>query len=772
MIGSLATIVFEGGSWAWAGAGLAVLGAAWAAIAAMSQGRQGRRAWWPLGLRITALALLALCLAEPSWVGEEAVPGANLVAVIADNSKGLQVSDAGGGEPRSGQLRSILVDDSGAEAGWLGEVESTFALRRFAMDRGLRRVERFSDLDFEGKASEIGESLEGIRRRFAGRPVAAVILLTDGIATDGIDPEQLAGLPPVYPVLVGDGAPERDLAVTSAVVSESSFEDAPLTFRADVSARGYRGKEVTVRLRDTAGEEVESLRFTPDSATDQRAVRFQHRPAGHGVLFYRIEVSGDGGDEATEANNGRLLTVNRGSGPYRILYVSGRPNWEYKFLNRALAADPEVQLVGLIRVARREPKFQWRAGRGETANPLFRGFNPDDDSAEYDQPVMVRLNTRDDNELAAGFPRTAEELFEYRAVIIDDLEREFFTLDQLELLESFVARRGGSVLMLGGVESFANGDYGNTPMERMLPVHLGGGEGSPPGDDLTLELTRDGWLSPWMRLHDSEAAERGRMAAMGGFHSLNRVAGIKPGATVLAQVRDGGTTRPALAVQRFGDGRVASMMIGDFWRWGFRDPEQRPDMEKAWRQLTRWLLADVPDRSSLALEAGGDGAVKARLRVLDPSFQPMSDARVTVAVNRNGADAVELNATPSDSEAGVFEVTFLPEDGAGTTVTADVRDSAGLRVGSPEDGWVANDDADEFRRLEPDREVLEAIAATTGGRMLEASALDGFARDLPSMEMPETRTWSRSLWHTPLVFLLVLACFAGEWILRRRRGLS
>ena len=122
--------------------------------------------------------------------------------------------------------------------------------------------------------------------------------------------------------------------------------------------------------------------------------------------------SSDLGEEATDANNARLVTVNRGRGPYRVLYVSGRPNWEYKFLNRSLAEDPEVELVGLIRVARREPKFQWRGRSGEAANPLFRGFNPDDDTADFDQPVLVRLNTRDDRELSAGFPREAKDLLE------------------------------------------------------------------------------------------------------------------------------------------------------------------------------------------------------------------------------------------------------------------------------------------------------------------------------------------------------------------------
>ncbi|MEZ6079008.1 MAG: hypothetical protein R3C56_26030 [Pirellulaceae bacterium] len=34
--------------------------------------------------------------------------------------------------------------------------------------------------------------------------------------------------------------------------------------------------------------------------------------------------------EVSTANNRCVLAVDRGGGPYRILYVSGRPNWEYK----------------------------------------------------------------------------------------------------------------------------------------------------------------------------------------------------------------------------------------------------------------------------------------------------------------------------------------------------------------------------------------------------------------------------------------------------------
>lgn len=203
--------------------------------------------------------------------------------------------------------------------------------------------------------------------------------------------------------------------------------------------------------------------------------RFQLRPEKTGVVFYRLVVGAKSGTapEMTMANNESIVTVDRGKGPYRVLYVSGRPNWEYKFLRRALDGEEQTQLVALIRIAKREPKFEFRGRAGESSNPLFRGFgNQSKEEIErYDQPVMVRLGTEDANELAGGFPKTAEELFRYRAIIIDDVEAEFFTAAQMSLLQKFVSERGAGFLMLGGAESFGDGNYARTAIGEMLPVY-------------------------------------------------------------------------------------------------------------------------------------------------------------------------------------------------------------------------------------------------------------------------------------------------------------
>ena len=73
---------------------------------------------------------------------------------------------------------------------------------------------------------------------------------------------------------------------------------------------------------------------------------------------------------------------------------------------------------------------------------------------------------------AAAFRRPPRNCFKYHAVIIGDLEAEFFSHDQMVLLQQFVSERGGGLLMLGGAESFREGNYAGTAIASMLPVYL------------------------------------------------------------------------------------------------------------------------------------------------------------------------------------------------------------------------------------------------------------------------------------------------------------
>ncbi len=99
---------------------------------------------------------------------------------------------------------------------------------------------------------------------------------------------------------------------------------------------------------------------------------------------------------------------------------------------------------------------------------------------------------------------------------------------------------------MGGVESFDRRRFAMGPLAELSPVY-------PAKSDLDetftrdyrFSITREGLLQPWLRLRETEAAERQRLAAMPVFNTINPIGGIKPGAVALATVSDGQGHRTA-----------------------------------------------------------------------------------------------------------------------------------------------------------------------------------------------------------------------------------
>jgi uncharacterized membrane protein len=736
-------------------------------------------------LKLLGVAALLACLLEPMWSRERAKPGANILVVIADNSRSLTLQDAGATQSRGAALREMLV---GKEDGWRKSLAENFEARNYLADSRLRPTDSFAELNFDGRTSALGEALRQAAARHHGQPLAGVLLMTDGNASDLADSGAIEGLPPVFPVVFGSYKVGRDLGITNTAVTLTSFDDAPVTVQADVAVSDFGGEEIVGRLfpvgTESAAAEakpvVEEVIKVPRDA-GKVVFRFQLRPEKTGVVFYRLVVGGraDGGaPEVTNANNEEIVTVDRGRGPYRVLYLSGRPNWEYKFLRRAMEGEEQTQLVALIRIAKREPKFEFRGRAGESSNPLFRGFgNQSKEEIErYDQPVMVRLGTEDENELRGGFPKTAEELFRYRAVIVDDVEAEFFTAAQMSLLQRFVSERGGGFLMLGGAESFGGGNFARTAIGDMLPLYLDGKVPEPAGE-LHLALTREGWLQPWARLRNKEQDERTRLAELPKFDLLNRAGAAKPAAMVVATVSDGQRDYPAVVTQRFGRGRTAALLIGDLWHTGLGDEARQKDLGRAWRQLVRWLVADVPGPVEVRAEPQGDAqTMRLEVRARDAKFEPVENARVTVKLQRvgaTGADAeITLPAEASAKEPGVYTASYIPRESGGYRVTATVANESGGSAGTAETGWSTNLDGEEFRLLSPNRALMEQLARKTGGEVVSPDRLEKFVREMPARKAPITETLTEPLWHTSWMFLFALGCFLGEWGLRRRSGLA
>ena len=783
---SLATVFISGREWLLPAAGIFFFTVVLLLWTYRRSPLQGSLKAACIGLKTLGVLALAACLLEPLWSGKRARPGANYFAVLVDNSQSMQVKDRGEKLSRGEGIRNSLAQN---EKDWQARLAEHFQVRNFIFDTTLRQTADWQELNFEGRASALGRAASGIVERFNGQPLAGILVITDGNATDALGDLSV----PVYPIVIGQDQPINDVAIQNVATTQTSFEDAPVSLQADVTAVGYAGQMLVAQVFESPGRSNAKGKMVAEQTQRVRrddepvSFRFQLRPAEQGVTFYSVRVGAQSqmnqfenptmATEVTLANNTRQVEINRGGGPFRVLYVGGRPNWEYKFLKRALDEDPQVHLIGLLRVAKREPKFEFRARAGESSNPLFRGFDRKTEETErYDQPVFVRLNTRDEAELRGGFPKTPEELYTFDAVIVDDLEADFFNADQAALLQKFVSERGGGFLMLGGQESFQNGKYHRTPVGDMLPVYLDQTTDFAPVRELKLTLTREGWLQPWARLRTTEQDEKERLGEMPSFQVFNRARSVKPGASVIAAVSDvHGAPVPALAVQRFGQGRSAALLIGDFWRWGMAREDMQQDLAKAWRQLVRWLVADVPRRLEFETQKSKDGQDNYELviRARDEKFQPLENAQVSIHVREPvQGKTVRLDAQPSDNVPGMYQATFVSRYPGAYYGEASATNSSGGWAGNAASGWVADMAEEEFRSLKPNHNALEQLAKRTGGELVAWEDVARFVDNLPRRTAPITENWTAPLWHKAGVFLFALCCFAAEWGLRRWKGLA
>jgi hypothetical protein len=773
----------------------------------------------PLGLRGLALAfracgigLLVFCWLEPMVSRERPKPQANTVAILVDNSGSMRplVEKSGAGSDESSapyakseRFQSLVSDD----AAWILKASQDFRLRKYLFDAGLTPIDTFSEWSGSGASSSLTKALESVRQRFRGQPLAGIVLISDGRSTDPstVESNEVA-VPsdvPIFPVRFAEPRTLQDLRIEEVTVAQSEFETAPVTITASLSHSGFGGSDAVVDLLNASSSVVASQSVRLGSEDQRSSVVFRFRPDTQGVSSYSLIARSKSDTQWTHAqllanpshpsraeitlgNNHRYQVVDRGTGPYRILYLAGRPSWEFKFLRRALDEDAEISLTSLIRIAKKELKFSFRDSKMESTNPLFSGFEDlsEEEKEQYNEPVFARLGVRQAGELQKGFPKDAEELFDYSAVILDDLEHDFLTLDQQQLLRQFVALRGGSLMVLGGQESMRGKGFRNSVLGQLLPVY---GDDQPaewfvpeagldPVETIRFDLSREGLLQPFLRLADNPEDERKRLDAMPGFQVWNRTTQIKPGASVLVEGELSDQSRlPILIAQRFGRGRTAAMMLGDYWRWGLQfDGEGPSPLFQSWRQIVRGMIADVPKAIQVRMEVDPENLRSAKViaSVAGPDFQAIDNAAVEVEFRIPDGTTTQSRAQPSLEKVGEYTSSVLMTQPGVYTASVAARGADDSSLGQATTGWVYEPAAAEFAKIGSNDLYLERLARESGGRVLSTSQLEALASLIPSDKVPIREVRIDPFWHSYWILLLAIAFLVSEWLIRRRYGLA
>ena len=712
---------------------------------------RGASSRWDRGvmaaLRLGLVAILVFILFRPTLILTSVVPQRNFVGILIDDSQSMRITD------QDGVARSDFVQATFGSEGseLLTALQEKFTLRFFRFSRDASRLNDMADLSYSGTATNLGNAMVRAQEELAGVPISGLVVFSDGadnsgeVLAESLLPLQAAGIP-VYTVGLGEEELTPDVQISRVEMPRTVLAGTSLVVDVIVSHRGYSGRTVQLVVEDTglllASEDVT---FERDGEPVVVRVRIQAQDAGPRLLRFRVSIQP--GERVTE-NNVRDVLVNVVSDAEKILYFEGEPRWEVKFLRRAVSEDENLQVVLLQRTA--EGKF-------------------------------LRLDVDNAEELAAGFPKTREELFRYRALILGSVEASFFTHDQLDMIADFVSRRGGGLLFLGGRNAFAEGGYQGTRLAEVLPVFLDDELSSGVGpyfDELFITPTRAGLTHPATQLGaDNSEAVVERWEALPSVTTLNPITRLKPGATSLLT---GGTEEDrerqvVLAFHRYGRGKVVVLPIQDSWIWQMHAdiPLEDQTHETFWRQLLRWLTDGVPEQVGAQTErelVEPGQPVNILVEVGDSAYAAVNNANVVAVVRDPSGDSMTITLEWDVEQDGQYGGRFLTTS-PGLYEVSILASRGGDTIGTAVTYVEAAPSADEYFDASMRGTTLRRIADQTGGLFYTPENVATLAEDISFTGAGVTLTEERDLWDMPILLFLVLGLMAGEWGYRRKRSL-
>ena len=695
-----------------------------------------------VALRLAVVCVLLICLFRPTLILKAAVPQQNFLGILIDDSRSMSIAD------RDGQARSAFVQEqlNGPASPLLAALSQKFVVRFFRFSSSSERVTAAGELKFGGTSTRLAPALDRARDELAGLPLAGLVMLSDGADTsDAAIDETLASLKarsiPVFTVGVGQERFARDVQVTRVETPRAVLKGTALVVDVVLSQTGYGGKSVPLTIEDD-GRIVSTQEVTlpPDGESATVKVRFTANEAGARLFRFKVPTQAD---EQVTQNNGRDALIQVNDRREKILYFEGEPRFEMKFIRRAVEEDKNLQVTILLRTAE---------------NKYWRG------------------DVSDKDELIGGFPKTREELFAYRSVILGSVEAASFTPEQLRMLADFVSKRGGGLLMLGGRRAFAEGGWGGTPVGEVLPVVI---ENSNEKyfSEVSAKPTRAGVTFPVTQVAGDERASNAKWNDLPPVSMVNSVRESKPGATVLLTGIDNRKQdQIVLAYQRYGRGKAIALPIQDSWLWRMDAKMAVTDTTHAmfWRRLVRWLVDGVPEQVNLTtttdrVEPGE--TVKLTAEILDPAYVEVNDSRVVARITSPSGKTSEVPVEWTVSKDGDYRTTFVPdESGIYDVQVSAERDQKQLGKSSMHMRVSAGDA--EYFDAAMRAPLMKRIAEDTGGRFFTAETVATLPEAISYSGRGVTVVEERELWDMPALFIMLIGLVAAEWGYRRMRGLA
>jgi uncharacterized membrane protein len=697
------------------------------------------------GLRLAGMVLILLLMFQPvlAWITvPHHQPG---LGIMIDASGSMSVNDQPNEPSRyllSVQAAHMLIHD----------LKGRFAIKCFAYD-GIHHAPlpgpaAWTTIAPDGKETDLPTAI----KMAADSGVHQLVLFSDGIQNGPTKLSTLSQIPiRVYPVRVGStstharGVPQIEILRING--PQTAPVDTQVSLTALIRSSAFNDRTIHVYLMQ-GKKQLDAHRLVLHSGPVPQTVKFKFTPQKVGRLVLTARIPVDPAERTTAGNKQQfpMLITNP---KIAVLYLEGRIRPEVGPLEQDLSTDPNVNLVSLI---------QTRPGY-----------------------FMVRGA----NKHLTALPDTLKQWQQFKVIILGDVRSSFLTRTQQTDLKK-VIRDGAGLLMIGGQQNFASGDWGQSDMAPVFPIKLQPVQPAQLDTPFVPQLTAYGALSPifqgiatWFGSPGGGAA-RHHLPLLAGCVAF---AGVRAGATVLMtdpQSQVNGKPAIVLAVQHEGKGRTAAFAADTTYRWqlALRTMGLRSPYHRFWGQLIRWLAGESKIKTSkgssvtamIRRERYDTGRnVHLRVEVTDTRGQLTRYAQVSAAMTGPDGTTRVLPLHARYSNIGMYTRNFMPPvSGRYHVVFTAARH--GKKLGTDSTDFDVSAPVGEMDKLAAEPQILERIASITRGSYSELSGINALARRLKASISADNqvRRTAFPLYDNKLFFILFVASLTLEWFLRRK----
>lgn len=643
-----------------------------------------------------------------------------VVVVLQDHSESLSVNrDSAFVRGQYPDLLKDFLDKTGK-----GKIE----VQGYTFGQEVKTGLNADSLRFDEPGTALSSSLKEIRRLYENQNLAAVVLISDGVPTQGGNPvyavEGMAQ--PVFTVLMGDTTPQQDVRIREVLFNEIGYLKEEMPVKVLVEASGYPAANVTVTLSGN-GKVIGTQALSLSSSRQRGEASFSIRPETVGLQGFTVTVSRMP-QEITYRNNVQTFYVNVLENRVKIALFAGGPHPDIGALRQAFEREDRYLLTEFVL---RQPGSFF-----QDAASINLG--------EYD---LIMLH---------NYPRGAEDKV------------------WVGKISDHVRATGKPLLFWAGALTDLRTLTPMYDLMALTPATI-----SPKGEEVQANFL------PKYQDHSSYTFGPQWLTWVNAAPPLQRNMSDwqpKPSAEVFAtlRIKNVPLDYPLFALQN-NLNRKNMVFLGDgIWRMradAYVDQESFEAFDGWLFNCIKWLMATDDKRKfrvdpAKRLFSGKETALF-RGQVYDDSYNPVSGAEIKFDLRGPDGKSTEYYFGEVTSGQYNLEIAQLPE-GSYTFEATGRKGEA--EVGRDRGQFSVGKSNVEHIRLQADRGLMEQLALRTGGTLTYARDLPALAETLQKLDsakpVSEFQKNRLGLYEIGALLILLICLLAAEWIIRKLFSLS